>query len=270
MSQEIDDTKRQVAVASRMLADLGFATGILASLGHASMRVPNQTDRFVMKGRGYAVDVLAEMQPEDMIVCDLDAFLVDGPAGSSQPEEVKLHSAIYRARPDVGAVVHLHPRFTVVMSVLESTLLPMCNEGALLVRDPLPVFPHSRLILSDEDGNEVAERLSDGKAIILRGHGAATVGESLAEAVTTMLQLEEQARMNWYAYCAAGPDHAGIPTEDVDEWHARYATRFELPHLSGPLARRGANETSPGQPGGVWAYYARRAAREMDAAASGR
>jgi ribulose-5-phosphate 4-epimerase/fuculose-1-phosphate aldolase len=268
MTQEIEDTKYQVAVANRTLADFGFATGILASLGHASMRVPNKPDSFVMKGRGYAIDVLAEMQPQHMIVCDLDAFLLDGPVGSSQPEEVKLHSAMYKAHSEVQAVVHLHPRFTVVMSVLESTLLPMCNEGALLVRDPLPVFPHSRLILSDEDGDEVADRIGNRQAIILRGHGAATVGGTLAEAVVTMLQLEEQARMNWYAHCAAGFGHPGIPTEDVDEWQNRYATRFELPHLKGPLERRGANETSPGQPGGVWAYYAQRAAQEMDATIS--
>ena len=82
-----------------------------------------------------------------------------------------------------------------------------------------------------------------------------------------MLQLEEQARMNWYAYCAAGANHPGIPMEDVDEWHARYATRYDLAHLKGPLARRGASEASPGQPGGVWAYYAQRAMREMEATA---
>ena len=263
MPQEIDDVKYQVAVANRTLADLGFATGILVSLGHASMRVPNQPDRFVMKGRGYAIDALAAMRPEDMIVCDLDAFLVDGPVGSSQPEEVKLHSCLYKTHPEVQSVVHLHPRYTVVMSILESTLVPMCNEGALLVREPLPVFPHSRLILSDDDGNELAERLGERKAIILRGHGAATVGGSLAESVVTMLQLEEQARMNWYAHCAAGAGHPGIPLADVDEWHERYATRYELPHLKGPLARRGATEASPGQPGGVWAYYAQRAEREM-------
>ena len=113
----------------------------------------------------------------------------------------------------------------------------------------------------------MAERIGDHKAVILRGHGAATVGDSLADAVVTMLQLEEQARMNWYAYCAAGANHPGIPMEDVDEWHARYATRYDLAHLKGPLARRGASEASPGQPGGVWAYYAQRAMREMEATA---
>ena len=140
----------------------------------------------------------------------------------------------------------------------------MCNEGALLVRSALPVFPHSRLILSEEDGAEVADLLGSSKAIILRGHGAATVGGSLADAVITMLQLEEQARMNWYAYCAAGPGHARIPDGDVGEWFDAYARRKDLPHLSEPLTRRGANEASPGQVAGVWTYYAQLAVQGIE------
>ena len=56
MSREIDEVKREVAVANRVLAEMGLATHILASLGHASLRVPNQPDLFVVKGRGYATD----------------------------------------------------------------------------------------------------------------------------------------------------------------------------------------------------------------------
>src|SRR5919202_6249191 len=113
MPSELDQVKYDVAVANRVLVELGFATGVLASLGHASMRVPSQPDRFVVKGRGYKIDALAAMQPEDMVVCDLEGYKVDGPPGSTQCFEVKMHSCIYRARPDVQAVVHVHPRYTV-------------------------------------------------------------------------------------------------------------------------------------------------------------
>src|SRR5690349_25156687 len=115
MSTTLDDVKYQVAVANRILAELGFATGVLASLGHASMRTP-AGDGFAVKGRGYNIDALAAMQPEDMVVCDLEGNKVDGPPGSTQCFEVKMHSCIYKTRPDVQAVVHLHPRFTVLMS----------------------------------------------------------------------------------------------------------------------------------------------------------
>ena len=55
-----------------------------ASLGHASMSVPEVPDRFVIKGRGYQSDVISQMQPDDMVVVDLDGFLVEGPPGVTQ------------------------------------------------------------------------------------------------------------------------------------------------------------------------------------------
>ena len=67
---EMDDVKREVAMANRVLANLGLATGLTSGLGHASMRLPRQPDRFVVKGRGYQMDALAAMRPEDMVVCD--------------------------------------------------------------------------------------------------------------------------------------------------------------------------------------------------------
>src|SRR5207244_11221704 len=49
--------------------------------------------------------------------------------------EVKIHSCIYKARPDVQSVVHVHPKFTVVLSVVGSPIRSMCNEGNRLVMD---------------------------------------------------------------------------------------------------------------------------------------
>ena len=59
----LDDVKNEVAVGTRILA----------------ARVPDDPNKFVVKGRGYAVDSLSTIRPEDLVVCDLEAFLVDGP-----------------------------------------------------------------------------------------------------------------------------------------------------------------------------------------------
>jgi len=228
MNPDLDDVKNQVAAANRVLTDVGLAVGVTAALGHASMRVPGRPDTFVVKGREYAIDGLAAMRPEDMVVCDTEGFLVEGPPGVSQCSEVKIHSCIYKTRPDVHAVVHVHPRYTVLMSVLQLPLVPMCAEGAELVRGPLPVYPHVKTIQSDEEGMEVAGLLGNGGARLLRGPGAVTAGESLAEAVTDMLQLEEQARMNYLAYCALGPEYPSISDELIDEISIR-PPLYELP-----------------------------------------
>lgn len=103
-----------------ILAEVGLATGVLASLGHASLRVPESPDHFIVKGRGYALDALSRMQPADMIVCDLEGYKVEGPPDSTQCFEVKLHSSIYKTHPEIQSVVHVHQRFVVVMSVHSS------------------------------------------------------------------------------------------------------------------------------------------------------
>src|SRR5499426_3557994 len=148
MATELEKIKLQVAQANRVLADVGLATGVTAALGHASMRLPSQPDRFVVKGRQYALDALAIMRAEDMVVCDTEGFLVDGSPGITQCSEVKIHSCIYKTRPDVQSVVHVHPRLIVLTSVLGIALAPMCQEGIQLVRNPLPLYPHVKTIQS--------------------------------------------------------------------------------------------------------------------------
>ena len=254
MATDLDEVKYQVAVANRVLAELGLATGAMASLGHASMRVPSEPDKFVVKGRGYDVDALAVMKPEDMVVCDLEGYKVGGPPGITQCFEVKMHSTIYKTHPEVQSVVHCHPRYTVLMTVFGARMVPMCQEAIQLVRRPLAMYPHVTTIQTEEEGQAVAELLADAKAVLLYGHGAATVGRGLEESVTNMLGLEEQAKMNWYAYAAFGPEHPYISDELADERITQLASSAtsRLPHFQDSLAERGQR---PRTGGGVWKYY---------------
>ena len=70
----------------------GLAAGIRSSMGHVSRRDPNDPNRFVVKGRGYAIDTLNRMCPENMVVCDLDGRLLEGPPGVVQCNEVMIHA----------------------------------------------------------------------------------------------------------------------------------------------------------------------------------
>ena len=252
-----EDVKHDVAVANRMLAELGLASGVLASSGHASLRVPGSPGRFVVKGRGYKIDALARMSPEDMVVVDLEGFLVEGPPGAMQCFEIKMHSCIYRTYPNVQSIVHVHPRFVVVMGVLEAPLVPICQEGMTLVNRPLPLYPHCKTITTDEEGMEVANLLGDSKAILLQGHGATTTGASLDESVMNMLHLEEQARMNWYAYTAAGPGHRRITEAQIAEMNR--PPLAELPHFRESM-RAGQPRTGGA---GVWNHYSEIVSRDL-------
>ena len=256
MSEELDEVRYKVAVANRILSELGLATGVRASLGHASLRLPSDPGKFVVKGRGYRIDVLARMRPEDMVTCDLEGEWVDGPAESLQCGEIKMHSCIYKNRPDVQSVVHVHPKFTVVMSTLRQGLYPMVQEGIPVVRRPLPVYPHTKTVTTEPEGQEVARLLAGGPAVLLLGHGAATVGVGLEESVMRMIHLEHQAEMNYYAYCAAGGNHAHIPDNLADE--VMTSTAFTQPHFK-------ARTDAVGRPkgGGIWGYYTQLVSRDL-------
>jgi ribulose-5-phosphate 4-epimerase/fuculose-1-phosphate aldolase len=246
------EAREQVAIANRVLALSGLAEGVTAALGHASMRLPDNPNRFLVKGRGYKIDALAMIQPADLVLCDLDGNKVDGPDGVTQCFEVKMHSCLYRERPDVQAVVHAHPRYVVVMSVVGEPLRPCCQEGAQLVRKPLPVYPHMRTVVTEEHGMDVVRVMGNARAVILLGHGATTVGRSLPEAVTSMLQLEEQARMNWCVRAAGGDTRA--LADDLLAEMENQVDITQLPHFQGlfPSGQRP-------QVTGLWDYYALRA-----------
>ncbi|HEY3118927.1 MAG TPA: class II aldolase/adducin family protein [Chloroflexota bacterium] len=253
---ELGDVKRDVAIANRILAHVGLATGVTASLGHASLRVPSDPNLFVVKGRGYEMDVLSYMRPQDMVVCDLEGRKVDGPPQSTQCFEVKMHSCIFKLYPEVQSIVHVHPRYTIVMSTLQAQLRPMCQEGIQIVRHPLPVYPHVKTVQSDEEGMEVAELLGQAPAILLRGHGATTTGRTLQQSVMNMVHLEEQARMNWLAYCAAGPDHPFLPDEYIEEMTNRPGLA-DLPHFAG-LVQSGAERAV-----GPWKDYVLQVSKDL-------
>jgi ribulose-5-phosphate 4-epimerase/fuculose-1-phosphate aldolase len=101
---------------------------------------------------------------------------------------------------------------------------------------------------------EVANLLGESQAMLLRGHGAVTTGKSLSEAVMSMAQLEEQAQLNYLAYCAEGNNYTHLSDDLIDEMSNR-APLSEQPHFKDVLKGR-----EP-QRDGTWNYQKRAASR---------
>lgn len=236
---EVKELKEKVATANRVLAYAGLATGPTAYLGHASARIPN-TNYIVMKGRGYNVDSLAKMQAGDMIVLDMEANVLDGPRGVIPQNEVKMHTRIYAVRKDVGGITHVHPRFCIILSIVGKKIVPVCNEGLVLVNAGVPVYPNNELICTDEQGDKVAKKMGNKNSILLRGHGAVTAGGGVEEAALNMINLEEQARMNYYTYLLGrGAAGARIPQGQAKAYADFIPVMADLPVLKKAAAERG-------------------------------
>ena len=180
--------KEKVARATRMLV----REGLLASSGHVSARVPG-TDRILI---GPADLSRGLVQAEDVVTVDLDSRPL---AGSRRPPlETEIHTGIYRARPDVMAVVHSHPVHSVVFSITRKPILPVTVHGAIFA-DGVPVFEHVGHVDSRALGDALARTLGAHRAALVKMHGAVVVGRSVEEAFVAALQLEENAEKQLWA-----------------------------------------------------------------------
>ncbi|HLF77311.1 MAG TPA: class II aldolase/adducin family protein, partial [Dehalococcoidia bacterium] len=105
-------------------------------------------------------------------------------------------------------------------------------------------------------GSEVAALLASSKAVLLKGHGAVTVGRNLQESVTNMLHLEEQAFLNANALALMGAGHPYMSDEMLDEAAAQPPYQ-EVPHF------KDTYDPSVSLPNGFWTYYTERAGESL-------
>ncbi len=192
--------------AGAVLARLGHGD---MTRGHVSVRHPTDPTLFLMKPHSVGLD---EITPEIVLTIGLDGAVVSGTA--RRHSEVFIHSEIYRARPDVQAVIHSHSVHCVAFSATGRALRPLCQGGAMFAGH-LGVFDASMdLIRSEATGHAVAQALGPHQAVLLRNHGLAMTGRTLAEAVVGCVMLEEAARIQLLAE-AAGPLPPDIQPNDV-------------------------------------------------------
>jgi L-fuculose-phosphate aldolase len=109
------------------------------------------------------------------------------------PPELPLHQAVYRARPDVGCIVHSHARACLAFGALERDIEPISHEGALFQGDVAHFTETSNTVLEQEVGAAIARVLGDGIAVFLVNHGSVVVGKSIRHAVVFATMLERAA-----------------------------------------------------------------------------
>ena len=210
------DAVRQVVLACRIIARFGQED---LTLGHASVRGPDGRTVYI-KRKGKA---LRDVTGEDVI-----AIRLDDPAGYLTPGahlETVMHLEAYLARPDVGAVIHTHPVYSIALGATAGGLELLSHDG-LLFPDGVPVFDGTAgLVTTPRDGQGVARALGGGRAVLLRNHGILTAGEDVSWAVLTALTLERAARIQFIARTLG--ETVPIPREAARELSAsKYQEEF--------------------------------------------
>ena len=219
---EFGELVEKVATANRILVRAHLADEIRITVGHVSARIPG-TDYIIVKGRGYQRDLLSEMRPEDMLITDLENEVVEAPPGITPPREIYLHTAVYKRRSDVACVVHAHPEYATLMSVLDAPLTVLHHEGILAISDGIDTYPDMAVIRTKALGDDMAAVMDRKNTLLLRGHGAVAAGVSVEEAMGSMIGLEDQAKRNYMALAGARRNRATLPRDQV----LRYAATRE-------------------------------------------
>ena len=157
-----------------------FLRGLMSShAGNTSVRV-GKTIHITRRG-----SMLGRLRETDMIDVDLDK--TDGRALMAS-SELAVHRAIYRATSAL-AVLHAHPPYATLLSMVCDELIPNDFEGSYLLRR-VPVIINEKAISSEEAGRAVGEILRDYKIVMMRGHGSFARGATPEEAFMFTSSLE--------------------------------------------------------------------------------
>jgi ribulose-5-phosphate 4-epimerase/fuculose-1-phosphate aldolase len=212
MSADMQQLREKVAKACRVLGKLDLTKDVI---GHISARVPG-TDTLLIRARGPAESGVRFTTADDVILVDLEGKKLEGGAEHDVPREVFIHTSLYRARPDISAVVHAHPATTVLFTICNKPLMPLYGAFdppslALLV-EGIPTYPRSVLVSNEKLGQEFAATMT-GRACLMRGHGITTCGPSVEEATLTAIKLNDLAEMNYRAHLLGNP--VAIPEDEI-------------------------------------------------------
>ena len=180
------ESRRQLVDCVLMLE----RAGIIDYNGHCSVRIG---DNRILINIGSSPR--SQLTPDDICAIDIEGRLIEGKG--NPPLECHLHCGIYRARTDVKAVVHGHTKWTTFLTMVGQGYQPVYAQGSLLY--PVPVLDSPNSINTRPMADRLAATLGDRPAVLMKSHGAATVGADLVEAFALANYLEENAYRQYMA-----------------------------------------------------------------------
>lgn len=210
------ELRETTAISHRLL----YRTGLGTTRGHTSARISwtggtgkpgtrdsGGTDAFVIKPWPHIQ--MHRVRAEDLIVMDFDGNILGAEGRAiTKVSEWPIHAEIYRARPDVGAIIHTHQKWATMMGFAGATILPLVDPelSAAVAHEPVVFDEDKALIRSVEQGKAVAERMRGANACHLQNHGMVFVGPNVETATVDAIATEHLAEMTWRARLIGSPE----------------------------------------------------------------
>lgn len=241
-ADERQEVAEKIARACRIMGKLDMTH---AALGHVSYRIPG-SDSMLIKGKGPDEMGVRYTRPEDIIEVDFEGNKVWGPDGLQPPSESFLHIWLFKKKPDVQSVIHIHPRPAVLLTICNKPILPIYGAygtGIKLAIEGIGTYQRSIRIYDNKLGEEFATFMGDKSVALMRGHGISCVGSSIEDATVRAIALDEITTMNYQAYLLGDPQ----PILDID-----------LEEMKTPPEHVKGRGSAQGEAGmlATWRYYA--------------
>ena len=189
----------RLARAGRSLYAEGLTHG---ASGNISARVPG-TSRCLIKPSGYR---FCDLEPEHFIVVDIESREVL--EGEGKPSiEIPFHTRLYMLRPQAGSVVHVHPKYSTIMSILGKEIVPMgmdlFSAPALARGIPLSRFAP---LGTEELADNLVEVMREHVACLMPHHGITAIGKTIEEAANNARVVESLAELQYHVMLVGEPE----------------------------------------------------------------
>lgn len=214
-----DTVREKLARAYVIFAKLGMDD---QTYTHLSARLPGK-DSYVIYPLGMLFE---EVTPDNLIEVDFEGNILSGHETIFNATGYVIHSSLYKARPDLNAIFHLHTHASCAVAAMTYGLLPI-SQFAYHFFERLSYYNYDALSLdADQQGHDLATSLGGNNHMLLRNHGALTSGSTIEEAFFYMMFLENACKVQVQAL-SAGLDNLIIPDATILRQAQIDMTNFE-------------------------------------------
>lgn len=191
-----------LAACYRLVEHYGMAD-MMAN--HISARVPGEDGAFLINAYGMMYE---EITASSLLKVDHAGRILARPDFGALDYGINragyvIHSAVHAARPEVDCVIHTHSWASMAVSSLECGLLPLTQTAMRFLK--IGYHDYQGVVLDEAEQASLIADLGSGEALILRNHGALTVGRTVGEAFNWMHRLELACRSQLAAMACQSP-----------------------------------------------------------------
>jgi ribulose-5-phosphate 4-epimerase/fuculose-1-phosphate aldolase len=198
VEEERRHRKIRLAGACRVFAIFGFDEG---ASGHITARDPELTDHFWVNPFGVH---FSQVKVSDLLLVNHEGEVVKGNRPLNRAA-FAIHSEVHAARPDVIAAAHAHSIYGKTWSSLGRLLDPITQDSCAFYKDHGLYDDYNGVVLKTKEGKNIADAISDHKAVILRNHGLLTVGHTVDEAAWWFIKMDRSCQSQLLAEAVGKP-----------------------------------------------------------------